>query len=148
MELVRIPTEELDKVWELIEKDIKQSLFYSSQLTDSDFVLDTAKQGKFQVWILWDRKQKVIINKYFGVVITEIIKRKLGKVCHIYIMTGRNRNKWQHLIKNIEKFAKDEDCLMLELIARPGWQKVLDNFGYKRTHVVLEKQIKQEIKEK
>ena len=46
MELVRIPTEELDKVWELIEKDIKQSLFYSSQLTDSDFVLDTAKKPK------------------------------------------------------------------------------------------------------
>ena len=32
---------------------------------------------------------------------------------------------------------------MVELIARPGWQKVMNNFGFKRTHVVLEKQIKQ-----
>ena len=33
---------------------------------------------------------------------------------------------------------------MMELIARPGWQKVYNNYGYKRTHVVLEKKIKQE----
>ena len=59
-------------------------------------------------------------------------------------MTGKQRNKWQHLVKVIEDFAKENKCQMLELIARPGWQKVMNNFGYKRTHVVLEKQIKQE----
>lgn len=144
MELVRIPTKELDKVWGLIEKDIRKSLLYSGQLSDSAFVLQTAKEGKFQVWILWDKKQKTTLDKYFGLVITEIIQKPLGKICHIYMMTGRQRNKWQHLIKDIEEFAKNENCLMLELIARPGWQKVLNNFGYKRTHVVLEKQIKQE----
>jgi|TARA_R100001086_G_scaffold222745_1_gene140326 hypothetical protein len=144
MELVRIPTKELDKVWGLIEKDIRKSLLYSGQLSDSAFVLQTAKEGKFQVWILWDKKQKTTLDKYFGLVITEIIQKPLGKICHIYMMTGRQRNKWQHLIKDIEEFAKNENCLMLELIARPGWQKVLNNFGYKRTHIVLEKQIKQE----
>jgi len=146
MEVVRIPIEELDKVWGMVEKDIKSALAYSSQLTDSDFVYDLTKQGKFQLWVLWDRKQKITTNKYFGVVVTELIKRKFGKVCHIYIMTGRQRNKWQHLISKIEDFAKEEGCEMMELIARPGWQKVLNIFDYKRTHVVLEKKIKQEEK--
>ena len=80
MELVRIPTKELDNVWGLIEKDIKKALLYSGQLSDAEFVLDTAKQGKFQVWILWDKTQKITTDKYFGVVITELIQRKLGKV--------------------------------------------------------------------
>ena len=32
-------------------------------------------------------------------------------------MTGRQRHKWQYLIKDIENFAKQEDCKMiLELI--------------------------------
>ena len=146
MEVVRIPIEELDKVWGMVEKDIKSALAYSSQLTDSDFVYDLAKQGKFQVWVLWDKEQKITTNKYFGVVVTELIKRKFGKVCHIYIMTGRQRHKWQHLISKIENFAKEEGCEMMELIARPGWQKVYNNHGYKKTHVVLEKQIKQEDK--
>ena len=146
MELVRIPTKELDKIWGLIEKDIKQSLLFSGQLSDSEFVLDTAKEGKFQIWILWDKEQKTNVEKYLGVVITEIIEKKLGKVCHIFMMTGRQRHKWQYLIKDIEKFAKEEKCLMLELITRPGWQKILSQYGYKRTHIVLEKQIKQEKK--
>jgi hypothetical protein len=145
MDLVRIPTKELDKVWSLIEKDIKNALAYSSQLTDSQFIYELSKQSKYQIWVLWDKNQDNN-NKYFGVVVTEIIKRKLGKVCHIYIMTGRQRHKWQYLIKDIEEFAKKEDCQMMELIARPGWQKVLNNFGYKKTHVVLEKKIKKEEK--
>ena len=148
MELVRIPTKELDKVWGLIEKDIRKALLFSGQLSDSAFVLKTAKEGKFQIWILWDKVQKTSVEKYFGVVITEIVEKPLGKVCHIFMMTGRQRHKWQYLVKDIEKFAKEEKCSMMELIARPGWQKVLNQFGYKRTHVVLEKQIKQEIKEK
>ncbi len=39
------------------------------------------------------------------------------------MMTGRQRHKWQYLIKDIEKFAQEEKCLIMELIARPGWQK-------------------------
>jgi len=144
MELVRIPIQELEQVWSLVEKDIKSALAYSGQLTDSDFVFDTLKEGKFQLWVLWDKKQSKAVDKYFGVVVTEIIKRKFGKVCHIYIMTGKQRTKWQHLITKVEDFAKQEGCKMMELIARPGWQRVLDDYGYKRTHVVLEKQIKQE----
>ena len=144
MELVRIPISELEKVWPIVDKDIKNALAYSSQLTDSSFVYETAKQGKFQVWVLWDKDKEQTNEKYFGVVVTELIKRKLGKVCHIYIMTGRQRHKWQYLIKDIENFAKQEDCTMMELIARPGWQRVLNNFGYNRTHVVLEKKIEQE----
>ena len=38
-------------------------------------------------------------------------------------MTGHHREKWQHLIKNIEEFAWDNKCDSMELIARPGWQK-------------------------
>ena len=106
MELVRIPTQELDKAWGLVDKNIRQALAYSSQLTDSDFVFETAKQDKFQVWIIWDKNQKKTVDKYFGVVVTELIQRKLGKVCHIYIATGRQRLKWQHLINDIEDFAK------------------------------------------
>jgi hypothetical protein len=145
MKLVRIPAEQLDTVWSLIEKDIKDALAYSGNLTSSSFVLEKSKENKFQVWVLWDKDKKTTREKYFGVVVTEIIKRELGKVCHIYIMTGRQRHKWQFLVKDIEQFAIDEDCLMMELIARPGWKRILNNFDYKMTHVVLEKKLKTKI---
>ena len=55
MELVRIPIIELDKVWSLVEKDIRNALAYSGQLTDSDHVYETAKEDKFQIWVIWDK---------------------------------------------------------------------------------------------
>ena len=48
MELVRIPIQELEKVWGVVEKDIKNALAYSSQLTDSDFVYDLQKKVSFK----------------------------------------------------------------------------------------------------
>ena len=93
-----------------------------------------------QLWILWDKEDK---NQYYGVVVTEILQRPLKRCLNIRIMTGHHREKWQHLIKNIEKFAWDNKCDSMELIARPGWQKELSKFGYNRTHVVLEKHKKE-----
>ena len=141
MKLVRIPSSNLDDVWLLVEKDISSALQYSGNHTDAEFVKETIKEDKFQLWILWDKDKTTTKEKYYGVVVTEIVKRKLKKSCNIFIVTGRQRRLWTPLIQVIEDFAKEQDCDQMELIARPGWDKIMKPFNYKRTHVVLEKQI-------
>lgn len=146
MELVYIPTKDIDKTWVLAKPYIDDALAYSGYHTDSDFVYERLKKNTFQLWILWDNDKNTIKEKMNGVVVSEIIKRKLKKVCHLFIVTGKNRQRWQHLIAKIEDFAKDQECDLMELIARPGWQKILDKFNYSKTHVVLEKSLKEEKK--
>ncbi len=141
MKLVRIPTELLDTVWTLVQPSIQEALVFSGNHTDSDFVLETLKADKYQLWIVWDTSKKGVQEQFRGVVVTEIIKRKLKKSCHIFIMTGKGRQQWQHLIGVIEDFAIQHGCEQMELFARPGWQKILQQYKYKRTHVVLEKQL-------
>ena len=53
-------------------------------------------------------------------------------------MTGKGRQQWQHLLSVIEDFAEQHGCDQMELIARPGWARILKQYKYKRTHVVLE----------
>ena len=101
-------------------------------------------QGKLQLWFLWDDKKNTIQEKMNGVVVSEIINRSIKKVFHLPIVTGKNRQRWQHLIEKLENFAKDQGCDCMELIARPGWQKILDKHNYFKTHVVLEKNLKEE----
>jgi len=141
MKLVNIPSSNLDDVWSLVKKDISEALSYSGNHTDAQFVYDTIKQSKMQLWVVWDKDKETTIDKYYGVVVTEIIKRKLIQSCNIFIVTGRHRQKWQHLISVLEDFAIDNDCTNMELIARKGWQRIMEQFDYKQTHVVLEKQI-------
>ncbi len=141
MKLVNIPSSNLDDVWSLVKKDISEALSYSGNHTDAQFVYDCVKENKMQLWVIWDKDKPTTLEKYYGVVVTEIVKRKLIQSCNIFIVTGRQRQKWQHLISVLEDFALEQKCTNMELIARKGWEKIMEQFDYKKTHVVLEKQI-------
>ena len=141
MNLVNIPSSNLDDVWNLVKKDISDALSYSGDHTDSQFVYDCVKENKMQLWVVWDKDKSTTLEKYFGVVVTEIVKRKLIQSCNIFIVTGKHRQKWQHLISVLEDFAIENNCTNMELIARKGWQRIMEQFDYKQTHVVLEKPI-------
>ncbi len=141
MNLVNIPSSSIEEVWNLVKKDIAEALSYSGNHTDAQFVYDCIKEKKMQLWVVWDKDKPTTLEKYYGVVVTEIIKRKLIQSCNIFIVTGKHRQKWQHLISVLEDFALDNQCTNMELISRKGWQRIMEQFDYKPTHVVLEKQI-------
>ena len=77
MQLLNIPIKKVDEVWSLVKKNIQEALSYSGNHTDSDFVYQTIQDGKFQLWIVWDESKNTVQEQYNGVVVTEIIQRKL-----------------------------------------------------------------------
>ena len=138
IKLYNIPAKSTDEVWGVVKNDIANALTRSNGYALSDHIKKWIKETKMQLWILWDSEAEKQ-NKYYGVVVTEVIQRPLQRCLNIKIMIGRHREKWQHLIKHIEDFAWQQNCDLLELVARPGWKKVLKPFGYTESHVLLEK---------
>ena len=137
IKLYNIPAKSTDEVWGVVKNDIANALTRSNGYALSDHIKKWIKETKMQLWILWDSEAEK--EKYYGVVVTEVIQRPLQRCLNIKIMIGRHREKWQHLIKHIEDFAWQQNCDLLELVARPGWKKVLKPFGYTESHVLLEK---------
>ena len=140
IQLVYIPNEKIDEAWHHVESNIADALAISNGYALASNFKEWIKEKKMQLWILWDKESE---HKYYGVVVTEIIQRPLQRVLNIKIMTGTHREKWQHLVKEIEDFAWFNNCDSMELVARPGWKKVLKRFGYKKSHVLLEKHNKE-----
>jgi len=138
IELINVPTKSVNEVWGLVKTDIANALNRSNGYALADHIKKWIIEEKMQLWILWD-KEAPKESKYYGLVVTEIIQRPLQRCLNMKIMTGRHREKWQHLIKHIEDFAWLNNCDLLELVARPGWKKVLKPFGYTESHVLLEK---------
>ena len=138
IELINVPTKSVNEVWALVKTDIANALNRSNGYALADHIKKWITEEKMQLWILWD-KEAAKESKYYGLVVTEIIQRPLQRCLNIKIMTGRHREKWQHLIKHIEDFAWLNKCDLLELVARPGWKKILKPFGYTESHVLLEK---------
>lgn len=137
-----ITKEHVKDIWHIIENDITQALIRSGGYANSNHFKEWCFNGIMQVWLIWDAEELDLDKKYYGVCITEIIERPLQKCCNIRIMTGKHREKWQHLIKHVEVWAALNNCDKMELIARPGWEKVLKNFKYSKSHVLLEKPLK------
>ena len=140
IQLVYIPNQKIDEAWHHVESNIADALAKSNGYALASNFKEWIKEKKMQLWILWDKESE---HKYYGVVVTEIIQRPLQRVLNIKIMTGTHREKWQHLVKEIEDFAWFNNCDSMELVARPGWEKVLKRFGYKKSHVLLEKHNKE-----
>ena len=138
IELINVPTKSVNEVWALVKTDIANALNRSNGYALADHIKKWIIKNKMQLWILWD-KDAAKESKYYGLVVTEIIQKPLQRALNIKIMTGSHREKWQHLIKQIEEFAWHNNCDLVELIARPGWKRVLKPFGFKESHVVLEK---------
>lgn len=140
IQLVHIPKDKVDEAWHHVESNIADALARSNGYALASNFKEWIKENRMQLWILWDKDSE---DKYYGVVVTEIIQRPLQRCLNIKIMTGKHREKWQHLIKDIEDFAWFNKCDSMELVARPGWEKVLKRFGYKKSHVLLEKHNKE-----
>ena len=141
IQLINIPTKSVDEAWRVVRTDIANALTRSNGYALSEHIKKWIIEEKMQLWILWDQEAEK--EKYYGVVVTEVIQRPLQRCLNIKIMTGRHREQWQHLIKHIEDFAWQQNCDLLELVARPGWKKILKPFGYKESHVLLEKKKKE-----
>ena len=135
IEQVLIPTDKVKQVWSIVVKDIADALARSNAYARAEHIKKDIVDNKMQLWILWDSETK----EYYGVCVTEIIQRPLQRCLNIKIMKGRHRDKWEHLIKHVEEFAWHNNCDLLELVARPGWKKILKQYGYKESHVLLEK---------
>jgi hypothetical protein len=140
VELIGIPKNLINKVWIKVENDISKALNRSDNYANSEHFRENCNKGIFQLWILWDKKSD---NQYYGLVVTEIVQRPLQRCLNIRIMTGRDREKWQHMIKLIENFGIKNKCDKMELIARPGWERILKQFNYTKSHVLLEKKLKE-----
>ena len=138
IQLINIPVKSLDPAWSIVKTDIANALNRSNGYALAEHIKKWIKETKMQLWILWDSEAEKD-SKYYGVVVTEIIQKPLLRSLNIKIMTGIYREKWQHLIKHIEDFAWQQNCDLLELVARPGWKKILKPFGYTESHVLLEK---------
>ena len=109
IELINVPTKSVNEVWALVKTDIANALNRSNGYALADHIKKWITEEKMQLWILWD-KEAAKESKYYGLVVTEIIQRPLQRCLNMRIMTGRHREKWQHLIKHIEDFAWLNNC--------------------------------------
>lgn len=128
--LRQIPRNCMEWAWPQIEGFVASVAKRSEGRLRMRDIVECILSGKWQLWVVYD-------GTFKAAVATEIMTEASGmKVARIVFTTGRDAEQWKHLIKDIEDWARHQDCTKLEMMARKGWAKHLPD--YKLSHVLLE----------
>lgn len=95
------------------------------------FFEDQIDDRSMQCWIGIDEKIKVVC-------LTEIGTDDL-KTCHVSFCTGEDVNSWVHLMNDICLWAKEIGCARVRATTRPGYERLLAQHSFRKTHVVLDR---------
>lgn len=129
-ELFTIKSVQLGKWWPVILK-------FLCKVEDPDWtveeVFEAIKETEAQVWGV------VVDGQIIGIWITKVecnSKRKYGLV---WIAAGEGLNLGLPLFTECEQWFKEMGCQYIEEWGRPGWQRVMKQYGYEAKQVVLRK---------
>jgi hypothetical protein len=135
-----VPTD-IDKFWPLAEFMVSEALAFSGKYADSSWIMEQLQKDLMQCWIMFGSDESEE-NKVFGVCIGRIGIMPNYNQYEVVIATGKRRDLWEDgLQKAVTDFAKVNECKRISLMARPGWEKISKNWGFKKKHVQLEKWI-------
>lgn len=93
--------------------------------------------GHMQLWGIVDDED----GNLNGITITEIATYPQRKVCRMLSTAGEGSDNMLPLLPEVESWAKACGCSSIEPVCRPGWEKILKPYGYKKTHILLSKEL-------
>ena len=118
----KVPPDDLHIIWNEVEQKIKPAL--DDCYTPQD-IIDGLIQDRFQLFISWE-------DYVESAVITEIAQYPQKKICRYFLAGGNNMDNWLEPIqKEIEKFAKHNNCNSIEVAGRKGWARKLKGYEQK-----------------
>ena len=139
--ILPIEPKDIERFWPLAEFMVAEALAFSGKYADPEFIFRELKKDMMQCWIMFG-SDETEENKVFGVCIGRIAELPNYSQYEITICTGKRREFWgDQLIREVTEFAKHNKCKRLNIMARPGWERVSKKWGWKKRHVQLEKWI-------
>ena len=136
--LVGVPRDQLSKtIWDMVEPILETAVDRSNGRYRTDDVLNAVREGKQQLWIVLDGRDNITAT-----VTTEIRGYPGGRnVCNVRMCAGHGYKAWVHHLKELETWAKEQGCDMVEIMGRTGWTPELSKMGYRQTQAVFEAEI-------
>lgn len=131
--LIGIPADLLPDAWPEIEPFLEAlAANGSGRYKTADYVRALALRD-MQLWAARDE------NKVLAIMLSEMRSYPHANIMRLIGVNGGDMSEWVGHMPQIERWAKIQGASVLEACAPMGWERVLKPFGFKKTHVVLEK---------
>lgn len=132
-ELLRINPETLGEVWGDVGELMHDVVNAEYTGLTMERLLEDVRTGETELWAI--ARDKVVALGG-----TEFKQTPRGeRWLEIKFLVGTEMNRWKHVLQSLEDYARHNECIWLETIARKGWAKKLPD--YKITSIILRKEL-------
>lgn len=108
---------------------IEKALRYSGGTHNSDDIIQSVMAGRMQIWPAKN-----------SMAITEIIVYPRKKALHVFLAAG-DKAELLDMIDAAREWGRSQGCTIMTTAGRFGWERVLGNVEWKKSMVVLEREI-------
>src|SRR5262249_46209660 len=127
MRAALVPASRLADAWSHIAPLVTLACARSSGKFAAADVARAVAAGEFQLWVgiadTAPEAPRVML-------ITRLLSYPRLTVCELLACVGDDREAWEPLLDDIERWAKANGAALMQPIARPGWERVLAKRGY------------------
>ena len=131
-----MPIEHIEIVWPNIKDFIHGAAEYTfGRFSAFDIKNELIRRGnEQQLWVAFEDK-----DNFYGAVITEVYEYPQISALIMHFTGGKRLSKWKKpMLELLQKFARDNNCSVIESYGRPGWGKVFEKDGYKQRFIFYE----------
>lgn len=142
IDILPIEPKDIDKYWPLAEFMVREAIRFSGNFSTAEDIKDALHHAEMQLFLAFghdgDRD-----NKVWAVVVTRITDLDRLRQLEGIICTGSRKELWvEKMADMMEIFAKQAECDRICMLMRPGWSRVMKQFGWNMKHVEMVKEIK------
>jgi len=134
MKVALVPAERVNEVLHEVGPILARATDRSNGRWNVADVLDHIDTGAQHLWIAFDD------DRIWGVVTTRFVQYSSFKRMEIVFCAGDDLKSWMRpMLDVLDRWHDDNECSGIELVGRPGWERVLAEEGYVKTYIVMEK---------
>lgn len=134
--ILPIEVDLLDHYWPIVVSFLQSAMEH----TDNEIPLSEIRSNivtqKRQLWVIKHH------DSYIAAIVTQIYDFNNGlRIGEITIAGGSNHKVWDHFTDVVGNWFKDEGCKFVDIIGRPGWQRLYKDRGFRTAYVQLRKEL-------
>lgn len=128
-------SKEFEKVWQEVLPFLNKTLGYADGKYLAEDVYKAIKSRDMQLWVAYTDEGLI------SFCVSQIIIFPQQKRLSLPFVGGINLFKWLHFFEPIAQWAKKNGCTTVEGYARPGWEKVLARYGFKKIYSIIKAEL-------
>jgi hypothetical protein len=131
-----VKSDDVLNLWSSVFPLLSKAINHPASVNTPKAVLEGLMCASLQLWVSFSAGGAIE-----AALVTRIDAYPRRKVCALLFAGGLNHQNWKEFISVVEAWAKAQDCSLMEISGRRGWERVMGKFGYFFSLLTLAKEI-------